>query len=75
MNITKDIIKVRLHDGIVGLLNIGSILLASQFGLNWIYVAVVVAVLQILSPITKFCPVYFILNKLMPDTEPIQNGR
>lgn len=75
MNNTKDIIKVRLHDGIVGLLNIGSILLASQFGLNWIYVAVVVAVLQILSPITKFCPVYFILNKLMPDTEPIQNGR
>ena len=75
MNITKDIIKVRLHDGIVGLLNIGSILLASQFGLNWIYVAVVVAVLQILSPITKFCPIYAILNKLMPDTTPMQNGK
>ena len=75
MNNTKDIIKVRLHDGIVGLLNIGSILLASQFGLNWIYVAVVVAVLQILSPITKFCHVYTILNKLMPDTTPMQNGK
>ena len=44
-------------------------------GLNWIYVAVVVAVLQILSPITKFCPVYTILNKLMPDTTPMQNGK
>lgn len=75
MNNTKDIIKVRLHDGIVGLLNIGSILLASQFGLNWIYVTVVVAVLQILSPITKFYPVYTILNKLMPDTTPMQNGK
>ena len=71
----KDIIKVRVHDGIVGLLNISSILLASQFGLNWIYSAVAVAVLQIISPITKFCPVYTILNKLMPDTKPIQNGR
>ena len=71
----KDIIKVRVHDGIVGLLNISSILLASQFGLNWIYVAVAVAFLQIISPITKFCPVYTILNKLMPDTTPMQNGR
>ena len=72
----KDIIKVRVHDGIVGLLNISSILLASKIGLNWIYVAVAVAVafLQIPSPFTKFCPVYTILNKLMPDTTPIQNG-
>tara|TARA_B100000963_G_scaffold229294_1_gene199991 strand:+ start:262 stop:489 length:228 start_codon:yes stop_codon:yes gene_type:complete len=75
MTNTKDITKVRLHDGIVGLLNIGSILLASEFGINWIYVAVGVAVLQILSPITKFCPVYTILNKLMPDTIPMQNGK
>ncbi len=75
MDVQKNIIKVRVHDGIVGLLNITSVLLASQFGLNWIYVAVAVAVLQILSPITKFCPVYTILNKLMPDTDPIQNGK
>jgi len=74
MSNQKDITKVRLHDGIVGLLNMSSILLASQFGLNWIYVAVAVAVLQIISPITKFCPVYSILNKLMPDTTPMQNG-
>ena len=75
MSNQKDIIKVRVHDGIVGLLNISSILLASQFGLNWIYVAVAVAVLQIISPITKFCPVYTILNKLMPETTPMQNGK
>ena len=75
MDAQKNIIKLSLHDEIVGLLNISSILLASQFGLNWIYVAVAVAVLQIISPITKFCPVYTILNKLMPDTDPIQNGK
>ena len=71
----KNIIKVRVHDGIVGLLYLGSIALANQFGLDWIWVAVAVAVLQILSPLTKFCPVYTILNTLMPDTDPIQNGR
>jgi len=74
-NSERDIIKVRVHDGIVGILNIVSILLASQFGLNWIYVAVGVAILQILSPFTKFCPVYTILNKIMPDTTPMQNGK
>tara|TARA_S200000501_G_C20498797_1_gene601636 strand:- start:218 stop:442 length:225 start_codon:yes stop_codon:yes gene_type:complete len=71
----KNIIKVRVHDGIVGLLYLGSIALADQFGLSWIWVAVGVAVLQILSPFTKFCPVYTILNKFMPDTDPIQNGK
>ena len=75
MSNQKDIIKVIVHDGIVGLLKIGSIILASQFGLNWIYVAVAVAVLQIISPVTKFCPVYTILNKLMPETTPMQNGK
>ena len=71
----KNIIKVRVHDGIVGLLYLGSIALADQFGFSWIWVAVGVAVLQILSPFTKFCPVYTILNKFMPDTDPIQNGK
>ena len=75
MNTEKNIIKVRVHDGIVGLLNMGYFLLASQFGLNWIYVAVAVAILQIASPFTKFCPVYTILNKLMPNTDPMQNGK
>ena len=60
-------------DGIVGPLNIDSILLANQFGLNWIYVAVAAAIIQILGPMTKFCFVYTILNKLMPDTMLIQN--
>jgi hypothetical protein len=57
----------------VGLLNMGLILLTSQFGFSWIYAAL--AVLQIASPFTKFCPVYTILNKLMTDTDPMQNGK
>lgn len=71
----KDIIKVRVHDGIVGLTYLGSVALADQFGYSFIYIAVATALLQILSPITKFCPVYTILNKIMPDSTPIQNGK
>ena len=75
MTTERDIIKIRVHDGIVGLLYLGSIALADQFNVEWIWVAVGVAVLQIISPITKFCPVYTILNKLMHDTDPVQNGK
>ena len=71
----RDVIKVRVHDGIVGLMYLASVALANQVGMNWIYVAVGVAVLQIVSPFTKFCPVYTVLNKVMPDTAPLQNGK
>ncbi len=67
--------KVRVHDAIVGILYLTSAVLALLVNVSWIYLAVAVAALQIISPLTKFCPVYAILNKLMPDTEPIQNGR
>lgn len=67
--------KIRAHDGIVGLLYGASVILTLLVDAEWIYLAGAVAVLQVLSPFTKFCPVYYILNKLMPDTEPVQNGK
>lgn len=71
----RNITKVRAHDAIVGVLYISSIILALQYGFEWLYLAMGVAILQIISPFTKMCPVYMILNKIMPDSEPIQNGR
>lgn len=71
----RDILKVRLHDAIVGALYLSSAVLALTIDLNWAYLALGVAILQIVSPVTKFCPVYAVLNTLMPDTTPIQNGR
>ena len=67
--------KIRLHDAIVGILYGLSVVLAWTINIQWLYVAGAVAILQIISPITKFCPVYFVLNKLMSDSEPIQNGK
>ena len=67
--------KIRTHDGIVGATYMLSVILAAATSIQWLWVAGVVAGLQIISPVTKFCPVYFVLNKMMPDTEPIQNGK
>jgi len=72
----KNIGKIRAHDAIVGLLYLISAgLTLFTLNLNFVWIAVAVGVLQIISPFTKFCPVYFTFNKLMPDTDPIQNGR
>jgi len=72
----KNIGKIRAHDAIVGLLYLISAgLTLFTLNLNFVWIAVAVGVLQIISPFTKFCPVYFTLNKLMPDNDPIQNGR
>ena len=76
LNNGKNVGKIRAHDAIVGLLYLISAgLTLFTLNLNFVWIAVAVGVLQIISPFTKFCPVYFTLNKLMPDTDPIQNGR
>lgn len=62
--------KVKIHDGIVGAIYLLSIVLGATISMQWLYLAGVVAVLQIMSAFTGFCPVYFMLNKLMPDTKP-----
>ena len=72
----KNILKVRAHDAIVGiiyLISVGSTLGTNN--LDFLWIAVATGVLQLISPLTRFCPVYFILNKLMPNTDPIQNGK
>jgi len=66
--------KVRMHDGICGATYMLSVILAATASIQWLWIAGIVAGLQIISPITRFCPVYFVLNKMMPDTEPIQDG-
>ncbi len=61
--------KVKLHDGIVGTIYLLSIILGVTFNIQWLYLAGAVAVLQIMSMFTGFCPVYYVLNKVMPEKE------
>lgn len=73
---SQNISKVRVHDAIVGLLYLSGVGLAYiTSDINFLWIVVAVGALQVISPVTKFCPVYTILNKLMPDSDPIQNGK
>jgi len=66
--------KIRAHDLTTGVLYGGTALLAAVHSTNWLWATGAVAALQIVSPLTRFCPVYAILNKVMPHTDPVQDG-
>ena len=73
---SQNITKVRAHDAIVGLLYLSGVGLAYLTSdINFLWIVIAVGALQVISPVTKFCPVYTILNKLMPESDPIQNGK
>ena len=72
----KNISKIRAHDAICGLLYLSGVGLSYITGdYRFLWIVIGVGSLQIISPFTKFCPVYFILNKIMPNSDPIQNGK
>lgn len=62
--------RTKIHDGIVGIIYLASILLAVYVSQQWLYLAGAVAVLQIMSMFTGFCPVYYLLDKMMPQQKP-----
>ena len=73
---SQNISKIRAHDAIVWLLYLSGVGLAYiTSDINFLWIVIAVGALQVISPVTKFCPVYTILNKLMPDSDPIQNGK
>lgn len=73
---SQNISKIRAHDAIVGLLYLSGVGLAYLTSdINFLWIVIAVGALQVISPVTKFCPVYTILNKLMPESDPIQNGK
>lgn len=69
MKPTRSIHQIRIHDGIVGVLYLLSIILAFTVDIQWLYLAGAVAVLQISSYFTGFCPVYYILDKMRPEKD------
>ena len=61
--------KIKIHDGIVGAVILASVVLGMAVNPQWLYVAGVIGALMVSSAFTGFCPVYFVLNKVMPATD------
>jgi len=71
---TSMTLKTRIHDGIVGGLVLTGTLLGLTQGAPWLYATGALAGLMISSSFTGFCPVYYLLDRIMPDAQPSQIG-
>jgi hypothetical protein len=66
--------KIKIHDGIVGAVILSSVVLGFTAGTSWLYVAGVIGALMVSSAFTGFCPVYFVLNKVLPRGDANERG-
>jgi len=57
--------RTKIHDGIIGALVLASVLLAWQLDVRWLGLAGLVAVVMLSSTVTGFCPVHFLVGKLV----------
>jgi len=71
---TSMTLKTRIHDGLVGTLVLAGALLGLTQGAVWLYATAALGGLMISSTFTGFCPVYFVLDRLMPDEQPSRVG-
>jgi hypothetical protein len=59
--------KRRIHDGIAGVVITLGAILAYYFDPLWLILPGVLGIVLIQSAFTGFCPVYYVLDKFVPD--------
>ena len=59
-------LELKVHDGIVGALTLSSVSAGVMVDPAWFWLTGVVAVAMISSAVTGFCPLHFVLSKVMP---------
>lgn len=64
---TSMTLKTRVHDGIIGSMVLSGTLLGLSQGPVWLYATAALGALMISSTFTGFCPVYFVLDRIMTD--------
>lgn len=58
--------KRRLHDAIVGIVVTAGVALGHYVNAQWLLLPAVIGVTLVQSGLTGFCPVYFLLDRLLP---------
>lgn len=59
--------RTKVHDVIIGVIFLVTLLLAKEYTHHWLYVTGALAALMVISGLVGFCPLYFVLGKMMPD--------
>ena len=58
--------ELKVHDGIVGALILLSVVAGVTVNPAWLWLAGVISVVMISSAFTGFCPIHFVLSKVIP---------
>ena len=66
--------EINIHDGIVGTVILSSVIFCLVVSPRWLYVVGFIGALMVSSAFTGFCPVYCVLNRLMPAGNCPQDG-
>ena len=61
-------LELKVHDGIIGAVTLLSVVAGSMFNPVWFWLAGVIGVVMISSAFTGFCPLHFVLSKVLPAT-------
>lgn len=59
--------KVRVHDGIIAVLLLGSVALAWLVDPRFMALVGLTGAIMLSSTFTGFCPVHFLVSKVLPD--------
>ncbi len=59
-------VQTKLHDGIVAVLFLASLLLGLYVSPVWLWLGIGVAAIMISSVFTGFCPVHYTIGKVLP---------
>lgn len=58
-------LELKIHDGVVGALIFATVLLGMYVNLYWFWLTGAISLVMVSSSFTGFCPVHFILGKVL----------
>jgi len=58
--------ELKVHDGIIGALTLSSVAAGVMLNPVWFWLAGAIGAVMVSSAFTGFCPLHFILSKVMP---------
>ena len=61
--------ELKVHDGIIGVVTVASVVAGVMVDPVWLWLAGVLGAVMLSSAFTGFCPLHFVLGKVMPSAD------
>ncbi len=62
-------LELKVHDGIIGAVTLASVIAGVRVDPVWFWLAGVIGAVMLSSAFTGFCPLHFLLGKVMPSPD------